>query len=435
MKVSLKMNLRKVGMLFFAFVFVSVNVSAQDAKKLMKEAKKSIEKYSADTKGNDASLKEGLAFMEQAFAIPGTSDNAEWLIEKGNIYSSIADNAVKQLILNPKYDMPVKDAATLATDAFMAGLAKADPKKKKDALKGLQGVEQYLFNLAITAYQNEDTKGAFGKFAKAIEVGEVLKTNGEKSRLDDKASYDELYYFTVVSGYSGGVKEDLLPYLTKMDKDGTDKAVVYQILYELNAVTNEAEADKYLEIGRTKFPEDSGLLFTEINQALKKGQFEALVDKLKAAIAAEPNNISIYNTLGSVYEQLAKKAGEAGDEAEVNKDYDEALSWYKKGLEIKADNFESIYSIGALYYNRAAKTVDEVNKYSSDYSAAGTKNYNIAKEKMLVAFKEGLPYFEKCEALNPKDANTLIAMKEIYARIGKLDKVAEYKAKLEAIGK
>lgn len=431
----MKVNLKKLGILFFAFVFVSLNVSAQDAKKLMKEAKKSIEKYSQDMKANEASLKEGLGYLDQAFAIPGTSENPEWLIEKGNIYSNIADNIVKQLILNPKYKVPVADAANQATDAYLAGLALADKKKQKDALKGLTGVEQYLFNLAITAYQNEDTKGAFGKFAKAIEVSNVLKANGEKSRLDDKVAYDEIYYFTVVSGYSGGVKEPLIPYLTKMDKDGTDKPVVYQILYELNAEKNEAEADKYLEMGRTKFPEDSGLLFTEINQALKKGQFEALVGKLKAAIVAEPNNISIYNTLGSVYEQLAKKAGEAGNEAEVNKDYDEALSWYQKGLEVKPDNFESIYSIGALYYNKAAKTVEEVNKFSSDYSAAGTKNYNIAKDKMLNAFKEALPYFEKCEAINPKDGNTLIAMKEIYARIGKLDKVAEYKAKLEAAGK
>ncbi len=50
-------------------------------------------------------------------------------------------------------------------------------------------------------------------------------------------------------------------------------------------------------------------------------------------------------------------------------------------------------------------------------------------------FIKALPFFIQAEQLNGKDANTLIALKEIYARQDKLDLVEQYKQKLDAINK
>ena len=74
----------------------------------------------------------------------------------------------------------------------------------------------------------------------------------------------------------------------------------------------------------------------------------------------------------------------------------------------------------------------ELNKLSNDFSAAGTKKYNAIKSEMEGIFEQGLPFFQKAEELDPNDLNTMIALKEIYARKGKMDKAAEYKAKIEA---
>ena len=49
-------------------------------------------------------------------------------------------------------------------------------------------------------------------------------------------------------------------------------------------------------------------------------------------------------------------------------------------------------------------------------------------------FKQALPYFISAEQLDPKDQNTMIALKEIYARSGELNKSTEDKNKLEALG-
>ena len=48
-------------------------------------------------------------------------------------------------------------------------------------------------------------------------------------------------------------------------------------------------------------------------------------------------------------------------------------------------------------------------------------------------FDEALPFFETALTLNATDANTLIALKEIYARKNMFDKVNEMKEKLDAI--
>jgi hypothetical protein len=48
-------------------------------------------------------------------------------------------------------------------------------------------------------------------------------------------------------------------------------------------------------------------------------------------------------------------------------------------------------------------------------------------------FSQAMPYFLKAEGIDGSDLNTLIALKEIYARSNEMEKVGEYKAKIEAL--
>ncbi len=87
-----------------------------------------------------------------------------------------------------------------------------------------------------------------------------------------------------------------------------------------------------------------------------------------------------------------------------------------------------------MYYNKAAFISKEANKLSSDYTKEGTKKYNEKKAEMELYFDKALPYFEQAEKVDPKDKNTLIALKEIYAKKSQFDKSNAYKAKLETLG-
>ena len=108
------------------------------------------------------------------------------------------------------------------------------------------------------------------------------------------------------------------------------------------------------------------------------------------------------------------------------------METYNAVLAKDPENFDATYSIGALYYNKAAGMAEGINALASDYTKAGTAKYDAAKKEMDAIFGEALPFFEKADKINGEDMNTLIALKEIYARQSNFDKSNEYKAKIEA---
>ena len=239
--------------------------------------------------------------------------------------------------------------------------------------------------------------------------------------------------YTGYSAYYGDNKPEAEKYFKTLADNGTDQPFVYEALFNLyNDKNNETEAMKYLDMGRTKFADDTGLLYAEINYYIKKGKLNELIDKLKKAIELDPQNVSVYTTLGSVYDQLNTKAYESNDTIGQKENFGNALNYFNKALEIDPNNFDAIYSIGALYYNHAANYTKEINNYANDFSAAGTKKYNELKSKMLDLFNTAKPYFEKAYGINEKDLGVLQALSEISARQDKLDEAKIYRDKLAA---
>ena len=96
---------------------------------------------------------------------------------------------------------------------------------------------------------------------------------------------------------------------------------------------------------------------------------------------------------------------------------------YKKAIELKDDYFDANYNLGAMIYNQGA----DMNNAANDIK--DNKKYNDAKAKADERLKQALPYLEKANEINPKDKNTLISLKQVYARIG--DQVKYQKAKEE----
>jgi tetratricopeptide (TPR) repeat protein len=211
-------------------------------------------------------------------------------------------------------------------------------------------------------------------------------------------------------------------------------ASVYEALFTLNSQKDVNKAMEYLEEGRKAYPDDNSLLFAEINFYLSTGKLDVLTDKLKTAIAKEPDNITVYTTLANVYDQLNQKERSAGNIAKADDYFNLALDYYSQAIVKNPKNFDANYGSGALYYNKAASMTSRLNEVSNDFTSAGTKKFNAIKAEMDGYFKQALPYFLKAESIEPKDQNTMIALKEIYAREGNLEKSIEYKSKIEKSG-
>lgn len=362
------------------------------------------------------------------------AQSAKDLLKQAAEIIKVADDQFAARLLNPEAPLANPMAGVEAFQVYAQALEVAEKKGDiKKALAGISETETHLNNLGAGLYQTGDYAGAFANFDTSMKAYELLNANGKESRLNDDVLRSDQELFAGITAFYSDNFEAAMPYYQKLYDAGTEEPSIYEGLYSMLSKTDPAAADEILVAGREKFPENTTLLFTEINKYLQEGNLDVLIEKLEAARAAEPDNLSVVTTLGSVYDQLHVKATEDGDDAKATEYFDAALGVYEEVLAKDDSNFDAYYSSGALFYNKAANLAPMINELANDFSAEGTKKYDTLKKQMDDTFGEALPYFKKAEGINAADRNTIIALKEIYARQNNFEMVEEYSTKLDAL--
>jgi tetratricopeptide (TPR) repeat protein len=403
--------MKKTILVLAGALAMSLTAFAQeDGVKMAKSAGKSFTTYNMSPTENGAKLQEAKQKIDQALQTAEAQALPSAWITQGDIYSTIVQAEVTRRSFDPNVKLSGDNDALVAYNAYKKAYDIATKKVDKSD-------EPHLINIGVEKYQQAAYDKAYYSFAGALGAHEVLKGNGDKSALDDKKTYDEIFYFSGKAAALAKLNKEATAVFEKLYTQGSDNADVYQSLYDLRAAANdEAGATKVLEEGRKKFPEDPGLLFTEINTYLKAGKLDQLTDRLKQAIKQEPNNVSLYITLGNVYDNLFQSQLKEKNDAKSTEYFNQAKDYYNQALGKDPKNVDAIYSLGALYYNKAAFKTQEMNALPEDYSSAGLKKLESYKTEIMKNFDEALPYFQKAESINPNDLNTLIALTEIYAR-------------------
>ncbi|HMY83116.1 MAG TPA: hypothetical protein PLC76_06165 [Saprospiraceae bacterium] len=413
---------------------VNISASAQDdGAKLVKKAKKAITNYFLDPSNKD-NLAESQQLIEKAFAT-GTVDNdaAAWAT-KGDIYAELAkaDAAIK--MIDPNVKLKNIEAPFIAFESYKMSIAKATKESaKKDANNGLNELIPMLSTSGLEYFYDQNFEKAFRDFKAIIEAYDIAKSAKLKTALDKPEDLNNQYYVTGLSALNAGKEAEAGEWYEKAFNGGNKGAEIYDGLFKSYQKSDPAKAEKYLTEGRTAYPDDNSLLFSEINLYLSQGKLSSLIDNLELACQKEPDNISVINTLGNVYDKLYQNASEKGDAQEAENYFNKAMESYNKALAKDPSNNFANYSMGTLYYNKAANYVKVMQTLSDDLSKEGMKKYDEAQKNMFGMFDAALPYFLKAEESDPKDRNTLIALREIYARKNQLDKAEEYKKKLDAL--
>ncbi|MCH7404517.1 tetratricopeptide repeat protein [Belliella aquatica] len=409
----------------FTLLLVAVSVQAQQAD--VKAAKKAISAYKLDPSASKEKLREALAAILPEPTGEDVSDPGFFIL-KGEILNELAAQivVVKQTGFGSLEELPQVDGvAVKAFQALVTALEKHAQAVNspnylfQDAMKGIQEVQANLYNFGVYAYEAQDYGSAYLNFSSGLACHEILKKEGQKSSLDDAYAMKDQKFFTGMAALNNNMTEAAKPLFEDLYQANYDNPAIYEALYAINANGEAANLDAayhYLKTGREKYPEEVSLLFAEINHFLKLNRLDELTEKLKTAINREPDNPALYLTLGNVYDNLYQREYSAGNSDLAGKYFDQAFIYYNQNLEKDPTNFDALYSIGNLYYNRAATLTAVLSELSSDSSSAGMERYKAIEAEVFVAFDKALPYFQKAERLNPNDTNTLIALKEIYIR-------------------
>lgn len=430
--------MKKSFLLSFLLVGTIV-LNAQDYKSEFSSAKKAFIAFQLDMIGNKAKLNDAVTSISKAVTFQEANLTPEAFLKSGEIMAELADQIVttKQLGVGSLDDLPkVDNPELIAFDHFMKAMDMAvKPADKKKTLKLIGALQNSLSNIGVYNYDEQKYEMAFKDFSTVIAIHDMLKKAGEVSILDIEADYLNQVYISGLAAFNGGFDADAEKYFTMLADKQYDKPAIYESLYNLKAKkSTPEEAYPILENARKQFPEDLSLLFVEINHYLKLQKMNELIERLETAIKLEPSNVSLYSVMGNVYDNLHQKiAKDNGDPVVAEGYFIKSLEYFNKAIEMDPKNVEALYSIGALYYNKAAVTSQKMNALSEDYSKEGLKKFNDLKAQVFKQFDESLPYFQRAEALNPNDTNTLIALKEIYAKKDQLDLSKEFRSRLEVV--
>jgi len=411
---------------------------AQDGKKSMRQASRDLSSFNLDPANNKEKLASAASSIVEALEDAEMAADAKAWILKGDIFSQIASQtiAMAQLGQDPSSLPQVNDPAYQAFEAYKKGYELAEKKfETKDALKGLFAVQGPLSQMGIQKYEQEkDYEAAYRDFNAVLEAHKMLEENRENTILESDEDYYNQLYITGLAALNANKLKEAEPLFTQLMSSDFDKPLIYEAMYRIEEERSGPDAAyKYIEQGREKFPGEVSLLFADINYHLKTQKLDELIGKLEAAIEEEPENVSLYSTMGNVYDNLYQRETEAGNEEKAKEYFDLAKDYYEQAFEKDPQNFDATYSIGVLYYNKAAAMTKEMQKLADDYSKEGLKKYEALQAQVFEQFDEALPYFKKCEKLNPNDLNTLIALREIYAKKNELEISEEFKRRMEVL--
>lgn len=267
-----------------------------------------------------------------------------------------------------------------------------------------------LYNTAVMAQKAE-------MFDKAIEINEKLIDFGYKgvefsaTTTDEKASkvvFNSKKHME--SSVATGKYKD--PKIT-----GDYRADIFLAtagLYKRKGDT--ATYDKFIKEGRVKFPDNEAIIRAELQKFLETKEYDKAMVNLDLAIAKDPKSHNLLYIKGNI---LQTTIG----------DLDAAVVAYDRALALKPDYLDPLYMKGLMNINEANRLTKEMN----DLPLNATKKYNALKAQQKAEFEKALPLFKKAHEIDPKDRETLNALKEVYFKLKMVPERLEVEKKIAAI--
>jgi tetratricopeptide (TPR) repeat protein len=362
----------------------------------------------------DGKLDKALEAINQCVLDPSTAKDAKTWFLRGNIYLELSNSG------NEKFKSLDADPLSKALESYKKAIEFDPVKEYHDGIVvKLEWQRNKYYNTGVEKYNNKLYKEASISFGKGAEVMELAGVADTVSILN-----------AATCASLANEKEASKNYFLKLLKINYNAPSVFISLSDVYRQDKDsAFALKYVRAGRRLYPDDLRLLLAETNIYLAFNDNPRALNNLKVAVGKDSTNHSVEFALGTVYDNISTNTSNTMTEQQTA--FENAIASYKNAIRLKPDYFDGNYYLGALYVNKAASVIEEATKLPLEESA----RFDKLKKEADGYLEKATPFLEKASELQPADINTLVALKQIYSRMGKPDKLKAVQEKINAIQK
>jgi tetratricopeptide (TPR) repeat protein len=329
-------------------------------------------------------------------------DKSNSIEESANLkkYSSLVQSNVSSLtndLINEAVDLNSRDEYVAASKLLFTAY-ELDPQNNED----------YLYYAASSAVNGGDYDTSLSYYLQLKDLNYEGRTttyyatevsSGEESEVPDAATYAIYKKSKEFTNLREALSDSKLPEIVK------NIALIY-----VQKGDNEA-AMQAVKDARAMSPKDVGLILTEADLYNKIGDEARFAMLMEEAIAQDPNNAVLYYNLGVVN-------GNKGNR-------EASISYYKKAIELDPTYEATYLNLASVILEGEADIVEEMNALGN--SASENRKYDALKQKREGLFLEAVPYLEKLVSLNPKNADALTTLKNIFGTIGDTANFKKYR--------
>lgn len=362
----------------------------------------------AETLWKEGSLLDAKAIVDEGITHEKTmGDSKTWFI-RGLVYSALDTSS--NAAYNTASSEPMKEA--------MAAFAKASELKKSGEnftttplglpitqSQVIEGLWSHYINAGVEAFQNEESE----KAANSFEMSQVVLP-------DSLIGY---YYAGLASLGIEEFDRSLNNFLGYIERDGDEIDAYERAIYLLSNVKKDNEkAFELVEKGKAKFPGSKSMSEWEFRLLYAMDKIDEAIEQLKGQITADPTNAELRFNLGVMYESAEK--------------FDLAKEQYIGAIKVDPDYYNANFNLGVMYRNGIVEISKEKNNLG--YSKADQARDKELTAELIKACEEALPFWEKCNSLQPDEQTTLETLQYIYMQQKDYDKAEVISKQMEDLG-
>jgi tetratricopeptide (TPR) repeat protein len=252
-----------------------------------------------------------------------------------------------------------------------------------------------LQKLGEQHFKEQKYDQAFRAFEQALLITEspILEVKTEK----------DLIYNTALAAFESKKMNKAIKYFSRLDEKNYSTNVSHLLFSAYLEKGDTISAERTLADGVEKFDENKDLVLLLTDLLFEKGETERAHEILENAIETSPEEYIYPYTKGLIYQK--------------EKNYTQAVKFYKKAAELEPDELMTYINIATSYYNMGVEIEENTRLINS------SRLVQEERSRSEAAFESAAEWLNKAYEKNPEDLAIVLRLYDLYRALGINDKV------------